>query len=57
MRIICCKLVAPKMFQAVLAAVADYCTYSLGKRLMGGTIAPYLVCHCCTMWDYVLTSI
>ncbi|ORY99156.1 Alg9-like mannosyltransferase family-domain-containing protein [Syncephalastrum racemosum] len=38
------------MLQAVLAAVADYSTYSLGKKLMGDAIAPYMLFTLLSSW-------
>lgn len=39
-----CQTWAPKLLQACFAAVTDYATYNLAKRVINQTIAPYIVC-------------
>ncbi|KAI9312154.1 Alg9-like mannosyltransferase family-domain-containing protein [Dichotomocladium elegans] len=34
---------APKVSQACFSAVTDYATYTLGKRVMGASVAPYIL--------------
>lgn len=38
-----CQIWAPKLLQACFAAITDYATYNLGKRVINQTIAPYIV--------------
>lgn len=43
----------PKLLQACFAAITDYATYNLGKRVINQTIAPYIVCGVSTICNVV----
>ncbi|KAI8140592.1 Alg9-like mannosyltransferase family-domain-containing protein [Fennellomyces sp. T-0311] len=50
-------LLAPKFFQATIAALTDYATYSLGKRIVGNAIAPYILfVTLCSWYNYFVAA-
>ncbi|KAI9495468.1 Alg9-like mannosyltransferase family-domain-containing protein [Zychaea mexicana] len=43
-------ILVPKLFQACMAALTDYATYSLAKRVVGNNIAPYILFITLSSW-------
>ncbi|KAI9259445.1 Alg9-like mannosyltransferase family-domain-containing protein [Phascolomyces articulosus] len=50
-------ILAPKLFQAGTAALTDYATYSLGKRVVGNAIAPYILfITLCSWYNFFMAA-
>lgn len=48
---------APKLLQACFAAITDYATYNLAKRVINQTIAPYiLLITLCSWYNYFIAA-